>query len=231
MAGETLDAEVSVTRGEFRLDAAVRIPPGVTVLFGPSGAGKSTLLAAMAGLLRPAAGTVRLGTEIWSDAQSGRWVPAHRRGLAFVFQTPALFPHLSVLSNAMFGVDRALARPQRRDRALAMLERAGVAHLAHRAAGGLSGGEAQRVALARAFAREPRLVLLDEPFASLHREVRTALADDARAWALAARVPMVHVTHDRAEAQALGERVIRLEAGRVVGTGGRELLDGVPAQQ
>jgi molybdate transport system ATP-binding protein len=231
MSSETLEAQVVVhheASEAFSLELALSVPPGVTVLFGPSGSGKSTLLAAIAGLQRPRSGAVRLGAEVWSDTATGCFVPPHDRGLAFVFQAASLFPHLSVLSNAMFGIDRRLSRAQRRERALGMLERMRVAHLADRHPASLSGGERQRVALARAFAREPRLVLLDEPFSALHQHLRAELVAEVRAHVHAMDVPMLHVTHERAEALAIADRVALLEDGRLLAVGGPELLEEAP---
>lgn len=224
MAGELLRAELCLERGDFRLEATLQVPPGVTVVFGPSGCGKSSLLLALAGLLRPRRGQVALGDQLWSDSATGRFVPAHRRSLAFVFQGPSLFPHLSVLQNVEFAVDRSLPRTERLARARASLERMRVGSLAGRRPGSLSGGESQRVALARAFAREPRLVLLDEPFSALDSALRVELASEVAEQARVLGVPLLHVTHDRAEARTLAERVLRVEAGRVEG-GGLELLE------
>jgi molybdate transport system ATP-binding protein len=224
MPAEILWAQVAVRQHAFDVEVSLEVPPGVTALFGPSGAGKSTTLAAIAGLLRPQAGRVQLGDEIWFDSARSQWVPPHRRGIAFVFQAPSLFPHLSILSNVLFGIDRALPRQERRERAEAMLERMRVGHLAHRAVGSLSGGEAQRVALARAFARQPRLILLDEPFCALHHRMRAELVTEVREYVLAAGLPMIHVTHHRAEARAIADRVALIERGRIEGVGGPELL-------
>jgi molybdate transport system ATP-binding protein len=210
--------------GGFALDVAFEAPPGITALFGPSGAGKSTVLAAIAGLLRPDAGRIALGDEVWFERAAGEG-PAvdraiHRRGVAFVFQSLALFPHMTALGNVEYGVDRALPPSERRARALAALEQTRVAHLAGRRPATFSGGEAQRVALARALARSPAVVLLDEPFSALDRDLRRELARDLRRLADALAVPVLHVTHDRGELRALADRVVALEAGRVVGVGG-----------
>jgi molybdate transport system ATP-binding protein len=193
--------------------------PGVTILFGPSGAGKSTTLNAIAGLERPDGGSVRLGAEVWCDAVNGIHRPVHQRGLAFVFQSLALFPHLTALGNVEYGIDRAVGRDERRRRAEEMLARMKVPQLAHRKPPTFSGGEAQRVALARAFAIRPRVVLLDEPFSALDRDLRIALAGDVRAWVDEMQVPLIHVTHQRNEARALGDHVVLLEHGKVAAEG------------
>jgi molybdate transport system ATP-binding protein len=203
----------------FALDVAFEAPPGITILFGPSGAGKSTLLAAIAGLIRPASGRVALGDDVWLDTAAGIDRPIHRRQVAFVFQTLALFPHLSAVDNVIYGMDRGATSSARRARALALLTRLRVAHLAARKPSTFSGGEAQRVALARAFAMDPRIVLFDEPFSALDRDLRRDLAADLRAFVGELGVPMIHVTHQRSEARALGDRVILLHKGRIAAIG------------
>jgi molybdate transport system ATP-binding protein len=224
---DALDVKLRLERRggrAFTLDVAFRAEPGITILFGPSGSGKSTTLAAIAGLLRPAEGHVALGGEVWFDSVNRVERPIHQRQVAFVFQSLALFPHLSALDNVAYGVDRALARDERRDRAHKMLEQMKVGHVAERRPATLSGGEAQRVALARAFAMSPRLVLLDEPFSALDRELRLSLAADVRAWVDQAGLPLVQVTHHRNEARVMGDRVVLMDAGRVTATGSPDAL-------
>jgi molybdate transport system ATP-binding protein len=204
---------------DFSLDVAFTAPPGITILFGPSGAGKSTTLSAIAGLQRPASGRIALGDDIWFDDARAIDRPIHRRGIAFVFQSLALFPHLTALANVEYGIDRALDRSARRKRAEEMLARMRVTHLAKRRPGTFSGGEAQRVALARAFAMSPRVVLLDEPFSAMDRELRLQLAADVRAYVDEAKLPLLHVTHHRNEARAMGDRAVLIEGGRVCAEG------------
>ncbi len=208
----------------FNLDVEFSAPPGITILFGPSGSGKSTTLAAIAGLLTPGGGRVALGNEVWFDAGRKIDVPIHRRGIAFVFQSLALFPHLTAVGNVEYGIDRAQPRGERYQRAREMLERMRVGHLADRKPSTFSGGEAQRVALARAFARSPRLVLLDEPFSAMDRDLRLQLAADVRSYVDEAKLPLLHVTHHRNEARAIGSRVVLLEAGRVKAVGALDEL-------
>lgn len=216
----TVALRVERARGrDFKLELDFVAPPGVTILFGPSGSGKSTTLAAIAGLLTPTAGRVALGGEVWFDAAQGIRCPVERRGISFVFQSLALFPHLSALRNVAYGLPRSLSRDERRHRALNMLTRMRVAHLAERRPATFSGGEAQRVALARAFAPTPRLVLLDEPFSALDRELRRDFVQDVRNYVAEARIPLLHVTHHRNEARALGDHVLLLENGRITGSG------------
>lgn len=217
-AGRTLHVVAKHRLGVQLLHVELDVPPGVTVLFGPSGAGKTTTLRIIAGLLRADA-DVRLDGETWSGA--GTWKPPEARGVSLVFQSLALFPHLSALENVRFGArdDTSAAR---------WLERFHVAHVAARKPPTLSGGEAQRVALARAMAARPRVLLLDEPFSSLDDALRDQLAGELRDVVTEAKLPTILVTHDRREARRLGQRVVLLSAGRVTARGGLELL-GDPA--
>ncbi len=208
-------ARHSLPGGSFSIDLEVDAPPGVTIVFGPSGAGKSTLLSIIAGLVVPDAGSVKLGGETWLDVERGVVVAPERRRVAYVFQSLALFPHMTALENASFGVDRALSKSERRSRAEASLARFRAAHLAKRKPATFSGGEAQRVALARAFAMSPKVVLLDEPFSALDAELRYEFVADVRSASRELGIPVLHVTHDRAEARVLGDQVICIEGGRV----------------
>ena len=218
-AEPVLKARFTVERTGFTLDVDIEAAPGVTILFGPSGSGKSTVLAAIAGLLRPLSGRVSLGDEVWFDAETKRDRAVHLRGIAFVFQSLALFPHHTAVGNVVYGMDRKLPRNERRERALEVLTRLKVGHLADRRPATFSGGEAQRVAVARAFAMRPRIVLLDEPFSAMDRQLRHDLTMDVRGFVDELKVPLIHVTHNRQEARALGDRMILLEHGRVVASG------------
>jgi molybdate transport system ATP-binding protein len=195
------------------LDVDLRLPlAGVTVLFGPSGAGKTTLLRCLAGLDHPDAGRIEVAGEVWDDGR--HHLPARRRRVGYLFQDHALFPHLGVAGNVGYGLGQ-LPRRERPARVSAALATAGAAHLAGRPVRGLSGGEAQRVALARALAPEPRLLLLDEPLSALDSPTRARLRTELRRVLVRAGVPSIVVTHDRAEALALGDRMAVLAGGRV----------------
>ena len=226
MAG--LSATIQLARpGGFALDVELACPPGVTCVMGASGSGKSTILAVLAGLQQPDRGRVALDDEVWLDRATGVDVPVHARRLAFVFQGLALFPHMSAQHNVEYGM-HDLSRVDRATRAATLLRRVGVAHLADRRPRTFSGGEAQRVALARALARSPRLVLLDEPFSALDRDLRAQLIALVRELAAELAVPIIHVTHSVAEARLLADQVVRLEHGRVVARGTvAEVLAGV----
>lgn len=225
----TLHVRVRLARSEaFALDVQFDAPPGVSVLFGPSGSGKSTTLAAIAGLAKPTSGRIALGDAAWFDSATGVDVPVHRRGVAFVFQSLALFPHMTAAQNVAYGMSPQLDRAARRARAVTMLERFRVAPLADRKPPTFSGGEAQRVAVARALAMEPRVVLLDEPFSALDRDLRAELVADVRAFVRDLDVPVLFVTHHRQEALALGTRLVLLERGRVDRVGSVDELAGSP---
>jgi len=212
-----LVADLALTRGELAIAAELRCPPGITCLMGPSGSGKSSLLAALAGLL-PADGRIVLGDTVWLDRKRGVDVAVDARELAYVFQGLALFPHMTALHNVMYGMHH-VERDARPAKARALLDQLGVGHLAHRRPRTFSGGEAQRVALARAFGRSPRLVLLDEPFSALDRELRAQLCRLVRELVGELGVPAVHVTHSVAEARQLADRVILIHRGKVIATG------------
>jgi len=199
---------------------------GITVLFGPSGCGKTTLLRLISGLERPDGGQISLDGTAWF--RGSRELPAHRRRVGYVFQEGALFPHLSVATNIAFGLGRDTAQS---GRVAELIRRVGLAGLEHRRPGELSGGQKQRVALARALAPKPRLVLLDEPFASLDRPAAEQLRHELRAMLKADGIPALLVTHDRAEALSLGDRMLRMEAGRIVEEGRPEdVLTGLAAE-
>lgn len=198
------------------LDVAFEVPRGVTVLFGPSGAGKSRTLAAIAGLLRLDRGRVALGDDVWFDAARRIERPVHERRVGLVFQSLALFPHMTALENVAYGIPREVGDEERRQRSSAMLTTMRVGGLAARKPSTFSGGEAQRVALARAFAMRPRVLLLDEPFSALDHAVKAELFAELRSLLAELAVPTILVTHLPADAEALGERVVFIDRGRIV---------------
>ena len=194
---------------EVDLDAGERL-----VLFGPSGSGKSTVLRCLAGLDRPTAGTVTAGRATWVDVASGRFLRPQDRRVGYVPQGAALFPHLTVEGNLLFGMGEK-SSTQRRGRLASVIALVGLGGLAHRRAGTLSGGERQRVALGRALARDPLVLLLDEPLAALDTPTRESLRSELRELLRRSGVPAIVVTHDRTEALVLGDRVAVLVEGRV----------------
>ncbi len=227
---QVLVAQLALKRDDFVLDVELSCPAGITCVMGPSGSGKSTILALLAGLAMPDRGRVQLGDEVWLEHATGKPsinVATHERRLAYVFQGLALFPHMSALHNVEYGMGHVL-RAERPLRARALLERLGVGHLAARRPRTFSGGEAQRVALARAIARSPQLVLLDEPFSALDRDLRKQLTALVRELVAELAIPMIHVTHSVAEARMLADQVVRIERGRVVAQGtASEVLAGI----
>jgi molybdate transport system ATP-binding protein len=202
----------------FLLDVSIEVPAGITILFGPSGVGKSTLLDCVAGLVRPDAGRIVAGDDVLFDSSNGTNIPAQKRRTAYVFQTLALFPHLSVEENVAYGLS-GLHKEERQRRVGEILAAFRVEKLRRQKPGAISGGERQRAALARSLVTEPRLLLLDEPLTGLDTELKAAIVDDLRAWNAANRIPILYVTHSREEVDALGERVIALENGRVASCG------------
>ncbi len=213
-----LVAKIRLRRGEFALDVELDCPPGITCVMGPSGSGKSTILAVLAGLALPDAGRIALGDEVWLDRARAIEVPVHDRRLAYMFQGLALFPHMTALGNVIYGMTN-VARADRTHKAQALLDRVGVGYLARRRPRTFSGGEAQRVALARALARSPKLMLLDEPFSALDRELRGQLTALVRELVAELAVPLVHITHSIAEARLLADQVVRIDRGKVSARG------------
>ncbi len=187
----------------FTFEANVDVSEATAVI-GPSGAGKSTLLRLVSGLLTPASGRVECEGEVWFDGK--RSLSVDQRAVGFVFQDYALFPHMSVRSNVAFGA-RVPVDP--------LLERIGITHLARAKPRRLSGGERQRVALARALARDPKLLLLDEPLSALDPGTRAQIADELSSTISAVGVPTLIVTHSFDEAVSLANRVIVIEHGHV----------------
>lgn len=212
-----LAVDATITAGTFTVTAAFVTGTGVTALFGPSGSGKSVTLAAVAGLLRPTTGTIRIGDQTVADARDGVHVRTQDRRIGMVFQHAALLPHRSPLDNV------ALAAPgpnrnARREQAAGWLDRVGAAHLASAPTRTLSGGEQQRIALARALVADPSVLLLDEPFSALDGPTRTQLRDLIATLVAAQDLTAVLVTHDLADITHLADRVVRYTPGRTLDT-------------
>ena len=247
--GQNQDAvagRFQVQLGDFRLDLSIGAPAGeVLTLFGPSGAGKTTALRAMAGLVRPDWGYIRIGDRVvyrsdgYGDANDDNgggqspssspsspsssalpavWEPPHRRGVGYVTQQNHLFPHLTVWDNIAYGLRRRRSVESRR-RVGELIDALHLDGLAERRVSELSGGQQQRTALARALAPAPRLLLLDEPFASLDMELRRELASELRAMVRRLHTPAILVTHSREEALALADTVQVIDRGRTVSIG------------
>ena len=198
---DALAAAFRVPLRAFDVDLSLETR-GPLALVGPSGSGKSTVLRALAGLVKPAAGRIALGDDVWFDER--RCLRPEERAVGLVFQQYALFPHLTVRGNVAYAGEVG-----------ELLERFGIAHLAHARPAALSGGEQQRVALARALARRPRLLLLDEPLAALDAHTRTAVRAELRELLRELALPAVVVTHDFEDAAALADTVGVLVEGRL----------------
>lgn len=206
-----LDAEFSCAAGEL------------LALVGPSGSGKTTLLRAIAGLYYPSEGSIRCGGKTWFDSHAGqRWSPQRRR-IGMVFQDYALFPHLSALDNVIVAMGHVPSE-LRRERAQAWLTQVRLEGLETRYPAQLSGGQRQRVAVARALAREPDILLLDEPFSAVDQVTRRRLQRELARLRESIHIPMVLVTHDLDEANALADRLCVLYGGRSLQSGSPETL-------
>ncbi|MFT3925649.1 MAG: ATP-binding cassette domain-containing protein [Myxococcales bacterium] len=213
MASE-LEVELRVQAGRranHEIALELRVPAGVSALCGPSGIGKTTVLNAIAGLFRPDMAEIRLAERTLFSSRSGVDLPPERRRVGFVFQSLALFPHLSAIDNVAYGLPKTTT--DRRREAQRWLERTQVPHLAQRKPNTFSGGEAQRVALARALASSPQLLLLDEPFTALEEDLRVRLGGEVVQIVSELGIPCLLVTHDRAEAGRLAQRIFELRAG------------------
>ncbi|MFN3292493.1 MAG: ABC transporter ATP-binding protein [Gemmobacter sp.] len=193
-------------------DLSLTVPAGELVsLLGASGCGKTTTLRLVAGFLEPTAGTITLGGKDLTR------LPAHKRDIGLVFQSYALFPHLTVAENVAFGLkQRGVAAPDRSARIAAMLARVGLDHLADRLPGALSGGQRQRVALARALVIEPPLLMFDEPLSNLDARLRLEMRAEIRTLQRANGTTSVFVTHDQEEAFSISDRVAIMHAGRIM---------------
>jgi molybdate transport system ATP-binding protein len=234
MSRGRLEADIRMNLGQLGLDLRLAAEDRVLAIAGPNGAGKTTTLLALLGIVRPDAGRISLGATVLFDAAAKIDVPTEDRGLAYVPQDYALFPHLSAEENVAFALacgPGAKGRRQRREEARALLARVGVLACADRLPASLSGGERQRVALARALGRSPRALLFDEPFAALDVGVRTEIRGYLRDRLAELGLPAVVVTHDRADVEALGAEVLILEAGRVVQRGTLADLEANPATE
>lgn len=216
-----IDLATFVTDGCRRFDLAVRFAADapVVALYGASGAGKSLTLQAIAGLLRPAAGHVRIDGRTLFDARQGIHLPPAERRVGYLFQHYALFPHLTVRENVAFGLTRwwrPRLSPQDARRVDDLLASFGLSALAHGRPRTLSGGQQQRVALARALVCEPAVLLLDEPFAALNPLLRHALRAELAQVCARWKTPVVMITHDIEDVLALADVAFVIDGGQVV---------------
>ncbi len=210
-----LSFELEFRRGDFRLHAAAAIGRGATGICGPSGCGKSTLLALIAGLLAPDEGWLVFRDEAIVETRKRTFVPAWRRHFALVFQDGQLFPHLSVRDNLLYGFRRR-APAERQFQLGHVLDLLEIGPLVERRPAQLSGGERQRVALGRALLCSPRLLLMDEPLASLDERLKQQILPFLRRVKEETAIPMVYVSHVTSEVEFLADRTLRMEDGRLV---------------
>lgn len=209
--------EYRLGRAQFRLDVSAALPmSGITGVFGPSGAGKTSLLRCIAGLERAAHGRLVVAGEDWEDSARGLSLPPHRREIGYVFQEPRLFPHLDVAGNLDYGRRRANGASVSTDEIVELL---GIGHLMTRRPHTLSGGEAQRVAIARALLRSPRLLLLDEPLASLDEPRKQEVLPYLDRLHAQLATPVVYVSHNVDEVVRLCDHLVVLRGGGIVASG------------
>jgi ABC-type sulfate/molybdate transport systems ATPase subunit len=211
-----LEVDIALARRAFELRVAFGLADETVAVLGRSGSGKSSLLRTVAGLERPHSGRIALDGELWLDTAQGVRLLAEQRRVGYVPQDYGLFPHLTAAANVRFAAGRNRAD---------LLERFGVSHLADARPAALSGGERQRVALARALAREPKVLLLDEPFAALDAITRLQVRDELAGALRELGLPALLVTHAFEDAVAVGHRIAVLDDGRLVQlAGAQELL-------
>jgi len=214
----SLDVQITHRAGDFSLEVAFRADEGVTALFGVSGSGKTSVVNAVAGLLKPDSGRIQLGGEVFLDTQTGIFRPPHERHLGYVFQDGRLFPHLTVRQNLAYP-GRFLDDPPSTDDVAAIVALLGLGELLDRRPGRLSGGEKSRVAIGRALLSKPAALLMDEPLASLDTGRREELLPYLARLRDETGLPILYVSHARAEVRALANRVVVLTAGRVTAHG------------
>ncbi len=207
-----MNLQIRVRKRLSQFDLSLDIVcPGqrMTVVIGPSGAGKTTLMRIIAGLERPEEGFIRFGNEVWLDTARRIFLPPRKRRLGYVFQDYPLFPHLNIYENASFAAGAGKKGVRK------LLARFGIGHLGDSKPNAVSGGERQRCALCQALAREPRLLLLDEPFSALDVFTRRDLRDQLRQMKEDLSIPIVYVTHDVNEALYLADDLLPIVDGRV----------------
>lgn len=212
-----IEAAINLTRGDFDLDVSFTAGEGVTALFGPSGSGKTTILNAIAGLERPRQGRIAVDGTAYFDSKERIDLAPHRRNIGYVFQDALLFPHLSVARNLRYG---SRGNAAGFDKIVALL---GLDSLLERSPGKLSGGERQRVAIGRALLSQPRLLLMDEPLASLDIERKHDILPYVESLRDNFGIPILYVSHAVDEVARLADQVIVIAGGRIAATGAPEI--------
>ncbi len=207
------DVDLTVEHGEF------------VTLLGPSGCGKTTTLRMVAGLEQNDTGSIAIGDRVVSDARAALFVPPDQRKLGMVFQSYAIWPHMTVFDNVAYPLSvRGMSKSQTRDKVMAALRLVEMEAYAERPAPALSGGQQQRVAIARALVFEPEVLLLDEPLSNLDARLRTQMGEEFRALQRRLKITTLYVTHDQEEAMALSDRVVVMQKGRVLQSGTPEAI-------
>jgi iron(III) transport system ATP-binding protein len=208
------------------------IPEGrLFTLLGPSGCGKTTTLRMIAGLERPTAGEISIDGRVVCSGLSATYVPANRRPIGMVFQSYAIWPHMTVFQNVAFPLTVGPAKPARavvEEKTRAALDLVGLGDLARRSATALSGGQQQRVALARALVREPRVLLLDEPLSNLDAQLRERMREEIREVQLKLGITAIYVTHDQNEALAISDDIMLMDAGAMIEIGAPQEIYRLP---
>lgn len=200
----------------FKLEVDFVVKAGeILVLWGHSGAGKTTVLECLAGLKKPDDGIISLGGQVLFSHEKSTHLPARKRNIGYVFQNYALFPHLNVEDNVNFGLKYQAYNKVDQQQTQELLSSFGISHLSKRYTFQLSGGEKQRVALARALAAQPKLLLLDEPFSALDREIKLDLINELKTLHFHWNIPIVLVTHDEEDAYSLGDQIIYMDHGQI----------------
>ena len=203
---------------DFRLEVAFSVGEEIVVIFGPSGSGKTTILECISGLMPPDSGRITLHGRALFDTHGQVALPVRQRGIGYVFQTLALFPHMTAAQNVAYGLTRA-AEKEREVLVREILQDFRISHVSGRRPSEMSGGERQRVALARSLVTKPRVLLLDEPLSALDYETKSGIMRDLREWQKMHRIPVIYVTHSVDEVFAIGDRVMGISAGKIAAAG------------
>ncbi|MFN4319357.1 MAG: sulfate/molybdate ABC transporter ATP-binding protein [Aquificaceae bacterium] len=198
--------------GDFWLDVELELGAEFVVLLGPSGSGKTTLLRTIAGLEAPQEGYIEVNGNVWFDSKKGINLPPQKRHVGFVFQDYALFPNMSLLENVMYAMKK-----RDKGKALELLKKVKLENLKDKKPIKISGGQKQRVALIRALAREPQVLLLDEPLSALDEDLRNELQEELKTFQREYAIPTLMVTHSKEEAFKLADRIIKIEEGKIKG--------------